>query len=126
MTWTLNKFTSLGLDVAYTELDMRIKGVAIDAVSIEQQAKEYEAVVGSCLDTARCVGVTVWGFGDAHSWIKNGDPDLFDKKHQAEAGFFQIVGPARQREREEAAVEHSHDSHDGSDGGPSCEGQKIH
>jgi len=59
MTWTLNKFTALGLDVAYTELDMRIKGVAINAASLEQQAKEYEAVVGSCVDVPRCVGVTV-------------------------------------------------------------------
>jgi endo-1,4-beta-xylanase len=90
MTWTLNKFTALGLDVAYTELDMRIKGVPINDASLEQQAKEYEAVIGSCLDVSRCVGVTVWGFGDARSWIKNGDPDLFDKNTKPKPAFSRV------------------------------------
>jgi endo-1,4-beta-xylanase len=89
LTWTLNKFTALGLDVAYTELDLRVgpRGTAVTPASLEAQAKEYGAVVGSCLDVPKCVGVTVWGFGDARSWITYSSPDLFDKNNQPKPAY---------------------------------------
>ncbi|KAK4442176.1 glycoside hydrolase superfamily [Podospora aff. communis PSN243] len=95
LTWTLNKYTALGLDVAYTELDVRIKPLPSNSSSLQAQAKEYEAIVGSCLDVPRCVGITVWGFGDAHSWIPQtfpgaGDSCLFDKNSRPKPAFSSV------------------------------------
>lgn len=95
LTWTLNKYTALGLDVAYTELDVRIKPLPSNSSSLQAQAKEYEAIVGSCLDVPRCVGITVWGFGDSHSWIPStfpgaGDSNLFDKNSKPKPAFSSV------------------------------------
>ena len=95
LTWTLNKYTALGLDVAYTELDIRIKPLPSSPTSIEAQAKEYVAMVGSCLDVPRCVGVTVWGFSDAHSWIPStfpgaGESCLYDKQTRPKPAYLSV------------------------------------
>ncbi|MEV2276946.1 endo-1,4-beta-xylanase [Nocardiopsis sp. NPDC049922] len=65
---TMRRFTDLGLEVAVTELDVRVPEPATDA-QLADQAAEYRRVVEACLDVAGCVGVTVWGVTDAHSWI---------------------------------------------------------
>jgi len=95
LTWTLNKYTALGLDVAYTELDVRIKTMPSNATTLQAQAKEYEAIVGSCLDVPRCVGITVWGFGDSHSWIPStfpgaGDSNLYDKQARPKPAYSSV------------------------------------
>ncbi|MFC7328705.1 endo-1,4-beta-xylanase [Marinactinospora rubrisoli] len=64
----LRRFADLGVDVAITELDIRIPMPA-DAAEIQQQAREYESVLAACLAVSRCTGVTVWGITDRHSWI---------------------------------------------------------
>jgi len=95
LTATLNKFVALGLDVAYTELDIRIKPLPSTSTSLEAQAKEYENMVGSCIDVPRCVGVTVWGFGDGHSWIPStfpgaGDSNLYDKSSKPKPAYSSV------------------------------------
>ncbi|KAL8299278.1 hypothetical protein RB593_009259 [Gaeumannomyces tritici] len=95
LTWTLGKYTALGLDVAYTELDVRIDPLPSTAGSLAAQGREYEAVVGSCLDVPRCVGITVWGFGDAHSWVPGtfrgtGDANLYDKQARPKPAYSSV------------------------------------
>ncbi|HEU5109642.1 MAG TPA: endo-1,4-beta-xylanase, partial [Micromonosporaceae bacterium] len=68
MRANIARFAALGLDVAITELDIRMDLPATDA-KLAQQADEYAAVVGNCLAVRRCVGVTQWGIGDRDSWI---------------------------------------------------------
>lgn len=34
-------------------------------------ANEYASVAKTCISIPNCVGVTVWGLGDAQSWRKN-------------------------------------------------------
>ncbi|KAK1770734.1 glycoside hydrolase family 10 protein [Phialemonium atrogriseum] len=80
---TLNRFTALGLEVAYTELDIRHAKLPPNATDLQQQAKDYVSVVGSCLAVAKCVGIVVWEFTDKYSWIPStfpgkGDACLFD------------------------------------------------
>ncbi|KAI9158985.1 glycosyl hydrolase family 10 [Paramyrothecium foliicola] len=65
----LRRFEALGLDVAYTELDIRHSSLPPDAAALARQGDDYASVVGSCLDVARCVGVTVWDYTDKYSWI---------------------------------------------------------
>ncbi|KAK3197283.1 hypothetical protein GRF29_1536g1225318 [Pseudopithomyces chartarum] len=68
--WTanMNAFTSLGVDVAITELDIRTNTPATSA-AVAQQAKDYATVIQGCKAVARCVGITIWDWTDKYSWI---------------------------------------------------------
>jgi endo-1,4-beta-xylanase len=57
------KFASLGVDVAITELDIRIPLPVTDA-KLQQQKKDYNAVTKACAAIPRCVGITIWDFPD--------------------------------------------------------------
>ncbi|CAG2112010.1 unnamed protein product, partial [Medioppia subpectinata] len=67
----IKRFADLGIDVAITELNVRIK-MPPSATDTAQQTKDYEHAVSTCMSVDRCVGVTVWGFTDKYS-------DVFDK-----------------------------------------------
>lgn len=64
----LEQFTALGLEVAITELDIRTNTPASQA-SLQQQQKDYQAVVQACTNVKGCVGITVWDFTDKYSWV---------------------------------------------------------
>jgi endo-1,4-beta-xylanase len=65
---TMAEFASLGVDVAVTELDLRIHLPANDK-ALAAQAADYASIVSACRMTPRCVGVTTWGITDDRSWI---------------------------------------------------------
>ncbi|MFI6876805.1 endo-1,4-beta-xylanase [Streptomyces sp. NPDC050400] len=69
----LQRFADLGVDVAFTELDIRMI-LPADEAKLAQQADWYGQVTSACLAVKRCVGITVWGYSDRHSWI----PAVFD------------------------------------------------
>ncbi|MFI0818193.1 endo-1,4-beta-xylanase [Streptomyces sp. NPDC021098] len=73
MRANLQRFADLGVDVAVTELDIRMTLPATDA-KLAQQKADFRAVTDACVAVSRCRGVTVWGFTDSDSWI----PDVFD------------------------------------------------
>jgi endo-1,4-beta-xylanase len=64
----IQRFADLGVDVAITELDIRMR-TSRDATKDAQQATDYRGVVNACLAVTRCVGITVWDFSDGYSWI---------------------------------------------------------
>jgi endo-1,4-beta-xylanase len=55
----LRATADLGVDVAYTELDLRLNTPATPE-KLAVQADMYERVAKSCLAVKRCVGMTVW------------------------------------------------------------------
>jgi endo-1,4-beta-xylanase len=65
---TLQRFAALGVDVAVTELDVRMR-LPADAAKLAVQAQIYGRAMAACLAVARCVSFSTWGFTDAHSWI---------------------------------------------------------
>ncbi|MFF1306954.1 endo-1,4-beta-xylanase [Streptomyces sp. NPDC058307] len=69
----IQRFADLGVDVAITELDIRMT-LPSDSAKLTQQAADYKAVMNACVAVARCVGVTVWGFTDSDSWIPSTFP----------------------------------------------------
>ncbi|ROW01217.1 hypothetical protein VSDG_02910 [Cytospora chrysosperma] len=71
----LKAYTDLGVEVAYTELDISTPSSVPD---FAQQATDYATVVGACQQVSRCVGVTVWGFTDKYTWIVGSLPDLWN------------------------------------------------
>jgi endo-1,4-beta-xylanase len=59
----IKAFTALGVEVAQTELDIRLN-LPSTPENLEQQRKDYEATVGACMQVKGCVGTTVWDFYD--------------------------------------------------------------
>ncbi|WP_433179416.1 endo-1,4-beta-xylanase [Actinoallomurus sp. CA-150999] len=64
----LQRFADLGVDVAITELDVRMV-LPADATKVATQAEYYTNVVKACLTVPRCVGITIWDYTDKYSWI---------------------------------------------------------
>ncbi|KAL2751824.1 glycoside hydrolase family 10 protein [Sodiomyces alcalophilus JCM 7366] len=64
----LRRFTDKGVDVEYTEIDIRMNTPATPE-KLEEQATQYNRVVTSCMNNDRCIGITLWGISDKHSWI---------------------------------------------------------
>jgi endo-1,4-beta-xylanase len=62
-------FADLELDIAITELDIRMPFAAINDANIARQAQGYEDVITACRSTDRCVGVNLWDFTDKYSWV---------------------------------------------------------
>ncbi|WP_246108463.1 endo-1,4-beta-xylanase [Streptomyces sedi] len=64
----LQRFADLGVEVVITELDIRMDMPSDDG-KLAAQATQYADVVGVCVAVNGCAGVTIWGFGDADSWV---------------------------------------------------------
>ncbi|GAA2372624.1 endo-1,4-beta-xylanase [Dactylosporangium salmoneum] len=91
---TLARFAGLGVDVAVTELDVRMPLPADDA-KLTTQATVYRRAVDACLAVARCVSLTVWGFTDAHSWVPAAIPgwgaaDLLGENLQPKPAYLSV------------------------------------
>jgi endo-1,4-beta-xylanase len=52
-------FASLGVEIAITELDIRMTLPATEEL-LEQQRQDYQTVVAACNAVEACVGVTIW------------------------------------------------------------------
>ena len=59
----MKRFTALGIEIAITELDIRMM-LPKTAALLEQQRKDYQTVVSACQAVEKCVGVTIWGYTD--------------------------------------------------------------
>ncbi|AOS63897.1 endo-1,4-beta-xylanase [Actinoalloteichus hymeniacidonis] len=87
----LERFAALGVDVAITELDVRVDTPS-DAAKLAAQAELYKRVWDGCLAVDRCVEFTVWGFTDRHSWVPGtfpgeGEACLFDASLNAKPAY---------------------------------------
>jgi endo-1,4-beta-xylanase len=96
MQGNLQRFADLGLDVAITELDVRMP-LPEDATKDATQITYYTNVVDACLAVRRCVGITTWGVGDADSWIitffpGQGAPLLYDDNYLPKPVYTAVAG----------------------------------
>ncbi|KAI1074517.1 family 10 glycosyl hydrolase [Whalleya microplaca] len=64
----MQSFAALGVEVAVTELDVRIETPS-NETSLGWQAEAYKNSVGACVQVPDCVGVTIWDFYDPFSWV---------------------------------------------------------
>ncbi|EGG01430.1 family 10 glycoside hydrolase [Melampsora larici-populina 98AG31] len=91
MQENLERFAALDLDVAITELDIRMK-LPSSNEDINQQAQDYSNVVKICRSIARCVGITLWGVSYQNSWIPSFFPGtgaalLYDENYKPTKAF---------------------------------------
>ncbi|KAF8809721.1 beta-1,4-endoxylanase [Phlegmacium glaucopus] len=64
----MERFTALGVEIAITELDIRMT-LPETAALLEQQKQDYQTVVSACKAVAGCVGITIWDYTDRYPWI---------------------------------------------------------
>ena len=69
----MQEFVALGVEVAITELDVRMT-LPETAALLEQQKADYQTVVSACQSVSGCVGITVWDFADQFSWVPGAFP----------------------------------------------------
>ncbi|KAG8924961.1 hypothetical protein FRC02_010075 [Tulasnella sp. 418] len=91
----IKRFTDLKLEVAVTELDIRLTLPATAAL-LAQQAKDYVTVVNACLAHALCVGVQTWDTSDDYSWIPSvfsgqGAALLFDDNKVPKPAYYAVA-----------------------------------
>lgn len=60
----LAAFLALGVEVAYTELDVRHPKLPASQGDLQRQSADYQNVILACIETKGCVGLTVWDFAD--------------------------------------------------------------
>jgi len=92
MEANMQRFANLGLDVAVTELDVRVTQLPATSANLTQQATDFSNVVKDCLGVTRCVGVTQWAVGDADSWVPGafsgqGAATMFDQNYNPKPAF---------------------------------------
>jgi len=95
------KFTTLGLEVALTEIDIRMELPATDEL-LEQQKAEYETMITACMMVEKCVGMTFWDFTDKYSWINGAFPGFgaacaWDDQLQRKPAFEGVVNGLNSR-----------------------------
>ena len=70
MVSALNALVATNVDVAITELDIRIQ-LPTTSAKLAQQKKDYNTAIRACMAVPRCVGVTIAGYSDKYSWVPN-------------------------------------------------------
>ncbi|KAF2458621.1 putative xylanase 2 [Lineolata rhizophorae] len=91
----LRMFTDLEVDVAYTEIDIRMN-MPDSQQKLEQQADAYARMTGACMAVERCVGITVWGVSDRYSWVPQtfdgeGSALLWDQNYQKKPAYQAVM-----------------------------------
>jgi endo-1,4-beta-xylanase len=94
MQQNMQRFADLGLKVALTEVDVR---TTLPVTSTEQLAQnaDYSQSLQACLLVRQCISYTVWGFGDAFSWVPSvfpgeGAADIYDKNLQPKSQYYAL------------------------------------
>ena len=85
LTANLARFAAAGLDIRYTEIDVRL----VDGTdNLAVQGTAYGTIIDACLAQPRCKALSTWGFTDKYSWI----PGTFSGFGRA-LPFDQLFGP---------------------------------
>jgi endo-1,4-beta-xylanase len=92
MTANLQRFAHLGLKVALTEVDVR---TTLPVTTLEELAQnaDYSQTLQACLLVRQCISYTVWGFGDAYSWVPSvfdgeGAADIYDENLAPKSSYY--------------------------------------
>ncbi|OAK99467.1 glycoside hydrolase [Phaeosphaeriaceae sp. SRC1lsM3a] len=89
----LRATADLGVNVAYTELDVRLNTTTLSTESIAKQTAVWTNVAKACLSVEKCIGMTVWGVSDKYSWIPGvfpgeGEGLLFDDEYNKKNAYY--------------------------------------
>ncbi|MEU2550064.1 endo-1,4-beta-xylanase [Streptomyces roseolus] len=99
----LERFAALGMQSAFTEVDIRMT-LPADAAKLARQADDYRRLLDACLNVRRCTSFTVWGFTDKYSWVPDtfegqGAANLMDEEYAAKPAFEAVRDELAERRR---------------------------
>jgi endo-1,4-beta-xylanase len=85
------RLAALGVEIAITEMDVRIS-LPTDATELQQQALAYGDAVRFCLEQPNCTALVLWGFTDKYTWVPSvfpgfGDPLIYNASYQAKPAY---------------------------------------
>jgi endo-1,4-beta-xylanase len=94
----LERYASLGLGIAFTEVDIRIPmvvGGEPTADQVTESTRRWRDVIDACLAVKRCNTFTVWGHTDKYSWVPGwfGDEDWatpFTRTYEAKPAYWTL------------------------------------
>ncbi|KAF3931125.1 Exoglucanase [Dactylellina cionopaga] len=84
---TLTTLASTGCEVQITELDIAMPSTSSSTALLTQQRSDYKTIVSACMGTSACTGITLWGIGDANTWITGRHPLLWDENWQKKPAY---------------------------------------
>ncbi len=90
----IQRLADLGLEVQFTEVDVRIEDPVTDE-KLQQQADVYWSMMNACVQNPACTGFITWGVTDKFSWI-NSFLDgysaglLFDENYDPKPAYWAI------------------------------------
>ncbi|KAK2038779.1 family 10 glycosyl hydrolase, partial [Colletotrichum somersetense] len=90
-----NQYTALGVEVAYTEFDIKFTSLPYTAAGLESQAQAYVNVIKACLNVEGCVGWTIWDWTDKYSWVPGTFPGqggacLWDNNFKPKPAYYSV------------------------------------
>ncbi|MCK1818286.1 endo-1,4-beta-xylanase [Streptomyces sp. XM83C] len=96
----LKRFADLGLQTAFTEVDVRVP-LPADPAKLATQADYYRGLLSACLGSRSCTSFTVWGFADQYSWVPGvfdgeGAACLYDESYRTKPAFDALRAELRQ------------------------------
>jgi len=97
----LERFEALGLQIHFTELDVRIQGaVGSNEELLTAQAEIYREITQLCLQSPACTALVTWGVTDRYSWIYRftGNPDaplMFDENYLPKPAYYAVADTLR-------------------------------
>lgn len=85
---TIRGFTDLGVDVAITEMDVRLDSAGSPAQLLERQRLVYRSAARACRRNPRCTSFSTWGVSDGVSWLGPSAAGLlFDRGYRPKPAF---------------------------------------
>jgi len=96
MSANLQRFAALGLDVALTEVDVRLR-LPADDESRRIQQRDFTALFDAAMSEPACTAFVVWGISDRYSWIPEtfpgfGEAAPADSDLRPKTAFTEIFG----------------------------------
>lgn len=101
MADNLARFAALGLEVAVTEADVRMRVTPAWPWDAAGQGDVYADLLGVCLQQPACTSFTVWGFTDRYSWVPGvlqgqGAATITDADHAPKPAMFALAQRLRE------------------------------
>ncbi|MEB3829733.1 endo-1,4-beta-xylanase [Phormidium sp. CCY1219] len=97
----MQRLGELGLEVQITEMDVGLhKGKGTLEEKLASQAKLYGDMLQVCLDASNCEAFVLWGFTDAHSWMRQIEdnpnyPLIFDESFKPKPSYYALQAVLR-------------------------------
>jgi GH35 family endo-1,4-beta-xylanase len=87
----IKRFTDLGLEVDFTEVDIRITGMDTDEM-LQKQADMYSELMNLALSYDKVRAFTMWGITDKYSWVRATYPEagyahIYDKNYKPKPAY---------------------------------------